>query len=113
MSLRPRQGMMKLQLPRAPSVMKQMMEISAITARMVSTRAGRDGEKRVAGAAAVSVPMATRPQQEIAEDHAAHDPPPDADGNFVGHAHEAPDDIAGEDEGRAPDRDPGHGARHV
>src|SRR5690606_32419424 len=103
MSLRPRKGMMKLQLPRAPSVMKQTMEISAITARMVSTRAGRDRRKRVAGGAAVSVRMATRPQQEIEEDHAAHDAHHDADGNFIGHAHEAPDDIAGEDEGRAPD----------
>src|SRR5690606_42069784 len=91
-SLRPRKGMMKLQLPLAPSVMKQTTETSAIAARISSTTVGRDQR---------NLPIVALPQEQVEEEAAADDPDDDADRDFIGKADDAPDDVAGEDERRA------------
>src|SRR5690606_24887478 len=119
-SLRPRKGSTKLQLPLAPRVMKQIMEMSASAPSTRRTKAGRDSlpMRRTLGAGTGTVVtesgcIGTRPEQEIKENHAADYANDDADRDFIGRAQDATQDIAGENEARAHDRHPGHGAAHV
>src|SRR6218665_2617995 len=107
-TLRPRNGRMKSQEPRARMVMNRTTDASAMTASRMRIwvalqRAGR----------AASAKFGPPPQQQPEEGRRAHDAEDGADGDFVGEADQPADNVAGQHEAGSGEADPRNGAAQI
>src|SRR5690554_513665 len=103
-SLRPRNGMMKLQEPRASMVMNSTTAASASSAMMARLVVGeKRPQRRRPGRAVWMVLTDTRrpPEQEQQEERAADEADHGADGDLVREAQRAPQDVARQHEAGA------------